>query len=76
MNGHIGNARDGIPGNHKGTNSNGERLMNFAELNELHIINRNRNLCTGTFTGIVPSSSTVLDYVWHQIPSYQIFWIW
>ena len=63
MKGHIGNAHDGIPDNHKGINSNGERILNFAELNELHIINRNRDLCTGTFTRIVPSSSTVLDYV-------------
>ena len=47
----------------KEINSNGERILNFANLNELHIINRDQDLCTGTFTRVVPMSSTVLDYV-------------
>ena len=63
MNAHIGTPPLGIDGNKPGTNSNGRKLLDFVSNNNLVILNRNKELCTGTFTRITPYSSTILDYV-------------
>ena len=63
MNAHIGTPPLGIDGNKPGTNSNGRKLLDFVSNNNLVILNRNKELCTGTFTRITLYSSTILDYV-------------
>ena len=63
FNGHIGCPPDGIEGNRPGVNFNGRQLLNFADENDLKILNIDKDLCDGTFTRITPNSSTILDYV-------------
>ncbi len=63
MNAHVGTPPDGIEGNRPGTNTNGEKLLNFVRNNNLLMLNQDEELCSGLFTRITPLSSTVLDYV-------------
>ena len=63
MNAHVGTPPDGIEGNRPGTNTNGEKLLNFVRNNNLLMLNQDKELCSGLFTRITPLSSTVLDYV-------------
>ena len=63
FNGHVGCPPEGIEGNRHGINFNGHQLLNFAKENDLKILNKEKNLCEGTFTRITPTSSTILDYV-------------
>ena len=63
MNAHIGTPPLGIDGNKPGINSNGPKLLDFVSNNDLILLNRDKEVCTGTFTRITPYSSTILDYV-------------
>ena len=64
LNGHVGVPPLGIEGNHTRVNSNGELLPNFIGINDLTMINKDQNICQGTFTRITPNSgTTILDYV-------------
>ena len=62
LNGHVGVPPLGIEGNHTRVNSNGELLLNFIGINNLTMINKDQNICQGTFTRITPNSgTTILD---------------
>ena len=53
----------GIDGNRAGVNYNGRKLLSFIDANNLVMVNKDINLCTGTFTRITPHSSSILDYL-------------
>ena len=63
LNGHIGSGPEGIEGNRPGINSNGQRILDFVDLSQMYIVNRDSNVCNGTFTRITETSSSILDYV-------------
>ena len=63
MNAHVGDMPEGIVGNRPGVNSNGRKLLNFVQNNGLVMLNKEKNICSGTFTRITPVSSSILDYV-------------
>ena len=62
LNAHVGVPPEGIEGNRPGVNSNGHKLLNFVSNNYLVMLNRDKELCTGTFTRITPTTSSILDY--------------
>ena len=63
LNAHVGVPPRGIEGNREGVNYNGKKLLNFIESNNLSMINKDKQLCSGTFTRITPHSSSILDYL-------------
>ena len=63
LNAHVGVPPRGIEGNREGVNYNGKKLLNFIESNNLSMINKDKRLCSGTFTRITPHSSSILDYL-------------
>ena len=44
-------------------NLNGRKLLNFVQNNGLVMLNKDKNICSGTFTRIIPVSSSILDYI-------------
>ena len=63
MNTHVGVPPRGIAGNRQGVNTNGIKLLNFIDNNDLVLMNKEANVCTGLFTRISPQSCSILDYV-------------
>ena len=63
MNAHVGDMEEGIIGNRPGVNLNGRKLLNFVDNNGLVMLNKDKSICSGTFTRITPVSSSILDYV-------------
>jgi len=63
FNAHLGVPPQGIDGNRAGVNYNGRKLLNLIDSNNLVMVNKDINLCTGTFTRITPHSSSILDYL-------------
>jgi hypothetical protein len=63
MNAHVGDMQEGIVGNRPGVNLNGRKLLNFVNNNGLVMLNKDKSICSGTFTRITPVSSSILDYV-------------
>jgi len=63
MNAHVGDMQEGIAGNRPGVNLNGRKLLDFVNNNGLVMLNKDKNICSGTFTRITPVSSSILDYV-------------
>ena len=62
LNAHVGVPLEGIEGNRPGVNLNGRKLLNFVSNNDLVMLNRDRELCSGTFTRVTPTTSSILDY--------------
>ena len=62
LNAHVGLPPPGIDGNRAGVNYNGQKLLNFRRT-DLLMVNKDKNLCSGTFTRITPHSSSILDYL-------------
>ena len=63
LNAHVGLPPRGIDGNRAGVNYNGKKLLNFIERNDLLMVNKDKNVCSGTFTRVTPHSSSILDYL-------------
>ena len=63
MNAHVGDLPEGIVGNRPGVNSNGRKLLNFVQNNGFVMLNKEKSICSETFTRITPVSSSILDYV-------------
>ena len=62
FNAHVGGPPEGIEGNHGTINSNGKRLLNFVNDNNLEIVNKNKSICPVTCTRNVRHSKSLLDY--------------
>ena len=62
LNAHVGVPPEGIEGNRPGVNLNGRKLLNFVANNDLIMLNKDRDLCWGTFTRVTPTTSSILDY--------------
>ena len=63
FNAHVGVPPQGIDGNRAGVNYNARKLLNFIDTNNLVMVNKDKNLCTGTFTRITLHLSSILDYL-------------
>ena len=62
FNGWIGCGAEGVTGNRKEINKNGERLLSFLRSSDMKHLNGTR-ACTGLFSRHGTKSSTLLDYV-------------
>ena len=62
FNGWVGCGEEGVTGNRKEINKNGERLISFLDSSNMKHLNGMR-VCTGLFSRHGKKSSTLLDYV-------------
>ena len=62
FNGHVDNDLEGVEGNKADIKRNGRLLWSFIDVNNLTMLNADKQICSGTFTRLTGNSVTLLDF--------------